>query len=86
MVDIRWDLAKSDRLKKERGVSFEKIIQAKLLAVKDHPNRKHQNIMLFEFKDYVWVAPYVVHGNGIFLKTLFPSRKYTKLWNRGELK
>lgn len=86
MVDVRWDLSKSDKLKKERGVSFEEIIQAKLLAVKEHPARKHQNIMLFELKEYVWAVPYVVRDKEIFLKTLFPSRKYTKLWKRGELR
>lgn len=86
MADIRWDLSKSDKLKRERGVSFEEIIQAKLLAVKEHPNRSHQNIMLFEYKNYIWVVPYVVHEKEIFLKTLFPSRKYTKIWKEGELK
>lgn len=36
--------------------------------------------MLFEHKRYVWLVPYVTEKNGdIFLKTLYPSRKYTKL-------
>lgn len=86
MADIRWDINKSDKLKRERGISFEEIIQAKLLAIKEHPNRTHQSVMLFEYQHYIWVVPYVVNGNEIFLKTLFQSRKYTKMWRRGEIK
>ena len=82
---MRWDIHKSEKLKKERGVSFEEIIQARLLGAMEHPSRAHQNILLFEHEDYVWVVPYVFRNNEAFLKTLFPSRKYTKMWKRGEL-
>lgn len=85
MADVRWALSKSQELKRKRGVSFEEIIRAKLVAVREHPNRSHQSIMLFEHKDYIWVVPYVVWGEEIFLKTLFPSRQYTKKWKKGEL-
>ena len=74
MPEIRWSLTKSDRLKKVRGASFEEILQAKLVAVKRHPYKSHQNIMLFEHKGYIWVVPYVMDGEDIFLKTLYPSR------------
>jgi len=86
MAEIRWDIFKSDKLKRERGASFEEILQAKLLVIKAHTARAHQNILLFEHKNYIWVVPYVVNKNEIFLKTLFPSRKYTKMWKNGELK
>lgn len=84
MKEIRWDLVKSDQLKKIRGVSFEEIIQTKFITVLKHPKRSHQSIMLFEYKNYIWVIPYIEDANGIFLKTLFPSRKYTKIYKRGE--
>jgi uncharacterized DUF497 family protein len=84
-MEMRWDLSKSELLKKERGVSFEKIIQAEFIAVMRHAKRSHQNIMIFQHRGYVWVVPYVRHGNEVFLKTLFPSRKYTKMLKRGEL-
>jgi hypothetical protein len=84
MADIKWSLVKSARLKKVRGVSFEEILQAKLVAVKRHPGREQQRIMLFEHKGYIWVVPYVMDGGDIFLKTLYPSRKHTKLYKRGE--
>lgn len=74
---------KSERLKRTRGVSFEEIVRATLIAVKKHPSREHQRIMLFEHKGYLWVVPYVERGDEIFLKTLYPSRKYTKMYQRG---
>jgi hypothetical protein len=83
--EIRWDASKSDQLKKERGVSFEEIITARLLAVREHPSRLNQDILLFEREGYVWAVPRVERDRELFLKTLFPSRKFTKMWKRGEL-
>lgn len=86
MADIRWNLLKSERLKRTRGVSFEDILKGKLVAIKKHPSRQNQNIMLFEYKRYIWIVPYIVEQNGdLILKTLFPSRKYTKIYTEGEL-
>ena len=84
-MNILWDLSKSEKLKRERGVSFEEIIQARLVGALKHPKRHHQRILLFEHNSYIWVVPYVEQGDDFFLKTLFPSRKYTKIWKRGEL-
>lgn len=85
MKELRWDLLKSERLKKTRGVSFEEIIQSKLIAVKRHPKKEHQSIMLFEYRRYIWVVPYVESGDEIFLKTLYPSRQYTRMHKGGGL-
>ena len=85
MKQIKWNLAKSEVLKKKRGISFEEIITKELIAVKQHPQRKHQNIMLFKHKEYIWVVPYIESKEEIFLKTLFPSRKYTKIYNQEKL-
>lgn len=85
MIEIKWDLVKSERLKKVRGVSFEEILGTKLVAVKKHLSREGQNILLFEYRGYIWVVPYVMEGEVLFLKTLYPSRKYTKLYKRGEV-
>ena len=85
MREIRWDPVKSGRLKKTRGVSFEELLEARLIAVKRHPKKTHQDIMLFEHRGYIWVVPCVEDERGFFLKTLFPSRQYTKLYKRGSL-
>ena len=85
MKELLWSLVKSERLKKTRGVSFEELIQARLVAVKQHPGRAHQHVMLFDYKGYIWVVPFVETDEAIFLKTLFPSRKYTRLYRKGVL-
>ncbi len=85
MPEIKWSLLKNERLKKVRGVSFEEILDARLIDIRKHPNKEHQNLMLFDYQDYIWVVPYIAVGKDIFLKTLYPSRKYTKLYKRGEL-
>ncbi len=81
---VKWNILKSERLKKARGVSFEEIIRAKLIAVKRHPKKEYQEIMLFEYKGYIWIVPFVKNKDELFLKTLYPSRKYTKIYRRGE--
>ncbi|HBF13842.1 MAG TPA: toxin [Deltaproteobacteria bacterium] len=85
MKEIRWDLEKSRQLKEKRGVSFEEIIQSKMVGIMTHPMRKNQKVLLFEHKNYIWVVPCVMQREEIFLKTLFPSRKYTKMWKEGKL-
>lgn len=51
MKNISWNLLKNERLKQSRGVSFEELIsKAELIAIKKHPNREKQSIMLFEYK------------------------------------
>jgi len=85
MKQVKWSLLKSARLKKTRGASFEDVLNSKFIGAKRHPKREHQNIMLFEHKGYVWIVPYVESEQEIFLKTLYPSRKYTKAYRKGEL-
>ena len=86
MAEIAWNPVKSERLKKTRGVSFEEILKGKLIDIKDHHIRANQQLMLIDFKGYIWLVPFVEKEDSIFLKTLYPSRKYTKLYRRGEIK
>ena len=85
MWEFRWSNLKSARLKRTRGVSFEEITQWRVIDVVEHHARPEQRIVLFERKRYVWAAPCVQGGAVLFLKTLYPSRKYTRLYRRGEL-
>jgi len=80
MKEIRYSNLKSERLKRARGASFEEIINAQLVGIKRHPKRESQNIMLFKYKGYIWIVPYVEEKDYIFLKTLYPSRKYTRIY------
>jgi len=86
MKEIRWDIAKNEQLRLTRGASFEDLLnRGKLIGAKKHPKRPHQEILLFEYKKYVWIVPYVKEKDGsLFLKTLYPSRKYTRIY-KGEV-
>jgi hypothetical protein len=83
MVVIKWNLLKSERLKKTRGVSFEEIIKAKFVDIRQHPVRVNQKILIYEHKGYLWAVPYIVDGETIFLKTIYPSRKLLKIYKKG---
>jgi hypothetical protein len=86
MNDVKWNLLKNDRLKRARGALFEDILKSELIKIKSHPSRENQKIMLVKFKGYIWVIPYVIDKEGnLFLKTLFPSRRYTKMYKEGKL-
>jgi len=84
-VEIRWDELKNERLKRTRGVSFEEILKEKWIADIPHPRKSGQRIALFERQGYIWVVPFVTNERGFFLKTLYPSRDYTRLYKKGEL-
>jgi len=85
MKEIRWSQLKSERLKKTRGVSFEEIIASKLIDICRHPHNENQKILVYKYKSYLWAVPFVVDGDTIFLKTIYPSRKLMKLYKKGEL-
>ncbi len=80
MKIIKWDEEKNKILKKERGASFEEILDSTFLGVQKHRTRDNQMVLLYEYEKYVWVVPCVVEDKYIFLKTVFPSRKYTKIF------
>lgn len=84
-LDIRWSRAKSARLKSDRGLSFEEILRERLVSILAHPTRANQSILLYEVAGYIWVVPCVERAGELFLKTMFPSRKYTKAWRKGAL-
>ena len=82
-----WNREKSVLLKKKRGVSFEElvnvIIEGGLLDITDHPNKEkfsNQQVFVIEFDDYIYLIPFVEDKEKYFLKTLYPSRKMTKIY------
>ncbi|MDE1920066.1 MAG: toxin, partial [Candidatus Omnitrophica bacterium] len=75
---IYWNPEKNDRLKKLRKVTFEDLLTSRFIGIENHPTKKHQKLMLFEHKKYVWVIPYVEGEDYLFLKTAFQNRKFTK--------
>ena len=57
MKEFIWSDDKNEKLKKERGVSFEQLVDSRFIGIEGHRVRPHQCLMLFEFRDYVWVIP-----------------------------
>ena len=76
--NVYWNPEKNDQLKKLRKVTFEDLVNSHFIGIEDHSKKPHQRLMLFEYKSYVWVVPYVEGKDYYFLKTAFPSRKHTK--------
>ena len=88
---IRYSLEKNEILKSTRDISFEDVILALeegyLLDDIEHPNKEkypNQNIfiILVVVKNYVYLVPYVEDETSIFLKTIIPSRKMNRKYNK----
>lgn len=80
-----WDSAKDAQLREQRGIGFEEIIFhiacGDLVEVLIHPNRERypgQRIFVVWCRQYAYLIPYVETAEEIFLKTIIPSRKFTK--------
>ena len=92
MKPFRWNPEKGDKLKAERGISFEAIVIAiqsgGLLDILAHPNADkypRQQILVVGFDGYAYLIPYVEEDAYFFLKTIIPSRKATRDYlNQGD--
>ena len=46
-----------------------------------HPVRANQRMLVLAIEGYAYVVPYVTETDGgLFLKTVFPSRKHTAIY------
>ena len=82
-----WNEEKNNQLKKERNISFETIVlkieDGCILDVLEHTNKekyKNQILIIINIDEYAYVVPAVKEKEYWFLKTIFPSRKYTDLY------
>ena len=82
---ILWDEEKNRKLIVERGLSLEAfaalILEKKYIAILKNSARLEQKIFIVPYQDYTYVVPFIVdEDKNIFLKTVFPSRKYHKIY------
>ena len=85
---VNWNPEKDNILKQARDVSFEDVLSIinsnKVLDVYNHPNTEkypNQQIMVVVIRDYVYIVPFIFETEkSIFLKTIIPSRKATKIY------
>lgn len=92
-MKFKYDFSKEKNaiLKETRGIGFEDIIQAiesgELIDDKSNPNKKKypgQKLFVVKIGAYIYAVPYVFDQEKqiFFLKTLYPSRKLTKEYNK----
>ena len=84
---LTWDVNKNELLKIQRELSFEEIAHiiesGRILSIEENKVHPNQKIYILKIEDYAVVVPFVETDNEIFLKTAFPSRKYTKRFGLG---
>ncbi len=84
MKPFDWNRQKSTLLRSSRGIGFEEVVnninEGHILAVIEHPNKQkypNQKIYIIDFDDYIYCIPFIEDNEKIFLKTIYPGRKYT---------
>jgi len=88
-----WKEEKNDLLKRSRNISFEQIVLAienkQVVDVIEHPNQekyKGQIFIMVKQNNYIYVVPASISDTEeeCYLKTIYPSRKYTNKFLRGK--
>jgi len=86
---INFSEEKNQLLKASRQICFDDILEAiqqnrlighiKHFKADKYPN---QRLLLVEIDEYIYVVPYVkdLQRKEIYLKTVYPSRKFTKIY------
>ena len=88
MKYLNWNPKKNELLKRERGIAFEEIAylieSEQIIGIEENPGRSNQKLYVLEIENYAFIVPFVENDKEIFLKTAFPSRKYTKRYDLKE--
>ncbi len=89
MKVINWCAEKNDELKTndDRKICFEDVFLAmqedNFIHIEKHYNSEkypNQKILFIEIRNYIYIVPFVEDDKEMFLKTVIPSRKYTKIF------
>ena len=87
-MKYEWNPQKNEWLKNERHVSFEQIIihlsRGDVWKTTDPPDQLNypgQKLYFVIVAGYIYIVPYMIENDRIFLKTIIPSRKATKMYN-----
>jgi hypothetical protein len=82
--DVRWSDVKDAMLRSDSsrgGIGLAEcavaIEEGRILDDLPNPARANQRMFVLDIGNYAYVVPYVIDGDVIFLKTMFPSRKHT---------
>lgn len=82
---FEWNDEKNEKLKAERGISFEDVVfyiaKGEALDVVPHPQQTKypgQKMFIVTIENYAYLVPFIETTTGVFLKTIIPSRKATR--------
>ncbi|MCP5515468.1 MAG: DUF4258 domain-containing protein [Spirochaetales bacterium] len=85
-----WDENKNRELRKTRNISFEDVLflieKGDIMDIVENPNQEkypRQKYFILELNNYIYYVPFAEDDEKIFLKTIIPSRKYTKKYSGG---
>jgi len=85
MKEFKFDQEKNKHIKLIRGIDFEYVIELikdkKQVKTIKNPNKKRypkQKMFLVKIGNHIYLIPFVEEDSYIFLKTIYPSEKYTK--------
>jgi hypothetical protein len=86
---ILWDKSKDARLREERGISFEDVVEniasGHVLDILEHSTRRNQKIFVIVLKGRLHAVPFLSDDEGkIVLKTIYPSRKLERRYGKKE--
>ena len=82
---IYWDNKKNNKLISERNISFDEIseliLREEYLDILENPGREDQLIFIVYLRGYIYAVPFLVdEQENIILKTVYPSRKFNKIY------
>jgi hypothetical protein len=80
---IEWSLEKNKLLQESRWICFEDILNSEILDDLEHPNKikfPNQRMFIVNVRNYIYVVPYIENEKHIFLKTIYPDRRYNKIY------
>jgi len=90
MITFKWNAEKNAILAKERGITFEEIVEmiesGTYTIEVDHPNKErypNQRLLIVDVDGYAYMLPFIRDGQEYFLKTIIPSRKATRQYLGG---
>ena len=91
MKTFGWNAEKNQQLSLERGISFEDVVfylqNGYILDDIDHPNQEKypgERVYIVNVDNYAYLIPYIEDDEKVFLKTIIPNRKATKMYLGGE--
>jgi uncharacterized DUF497 family protein len=87
MKPFEWNDEKNEKLKEARGISFEDILyyleKGEILDLVPHPlpaKFPGQRMFIIAIDNYAYLVPFIETEDSVFLKTIIPSRKATKIY------